>query len=484
MRPTKGKKAAFIGFGIFLAFMAVCTITAKGIYRSGLAKVTTQTPYGSSLVHMIKAVGTVKQGQEYGVYTESGLRVSAVAVRKGEYFDAGAPLFQVDASDLHNIIAAKELEIRKLEILLEDQIQAEQKQNREREAAVVRSREDYENILREADSQIENCRQALEAANQELALYDQYLRNVSQGGSSVSGSDTGNGQSGDLAGGDAGSEGAAQIEYGQQEKRHQLLRNIDSCRQALEEAERSKETALQAAARVIEDAENGLTEDPDTGAQELVIAYQEKELHRLWEIAERDGWIYSEASGRVTECRVAVGERTQDGADILYARDDGKKVIEAFFEKENGRYLTQNTEFLLNAVLPGGRRVSDTVVMNYMETSEDGNIYTEMSPGSLDLPIGQNVELSYRGQTDHFNTCISAACVHREEQGGNYVYVAEEREGILGTEWRVRKVYITILDQTDSVVAVESAEIGADTRIVETTTKELADGDAVRPVSP
>ena len=73
-----------------------------------------------------------------------------------------------------------------------------------------------------------------------------------------------------------------------------------------------------------------------------------------------------------------------------------------------------------------------------------------------------------------------AECIHGEEQGGYYVYVAEEREGILGTEWKVRKVFVTILDRTDSVAAVESAEIGGDTRIVTTSSKELADGDTVR----
>ena len=111
-------------------------------------------------------------------------------------------------------------------------------------------------------------------------MYDQYLAEISQGGS-VSGSDTENSQNGYLASGDMGSEGAAQLEYGQQEKRLQLLQNLTSCRQALEEAERSKETTLQAASRAIEDAENGLEVLSAGGAEELDIAYREKELYRL-----------------------------------------------------------------------------------------------------------------------------------------------------------------------------------------------------------
>lgn len=127
MKLTRGRKAAMIGFGIFLAFMEVCTIAARGIYRSGLAQVTAQAPYGSSLVHEVRADGTVKQGQECGIYAESGLRVAAVAVRKGEYFEAEEPLFQIDTDDLQRLIDAKELEIEKLRSQYKEQLLEEDK---------------------------------------------------------------------------------------------------------------------------------------------------------------------------------------------------------------------------------------------------------------------------------------------------------------------------------------------------------------------
>lgn len=463
---TKGKKAAMAGFGIFLVFMAVCTVAAKGIYRSGLAQVTAQTPYGSSLVHEIKANGTVKQGQEYGVFTESGLRVSAVAVRKGEYFEPGTPLFQVDLDDLQRMIEGKELEIEKLRSLQKEQLQAEQKTDREQRTAAARSREDYDNAVREADAQISQCRQELDTARQELELYDRYLSLLSQDAPGVSGGDA------DTV--------IPEQQYTQQEKRMQLLQEVISRTRALEDAERSKETALQAAGRVIEDAEGSLAFDPPAGTEALDIAWQEKELVRLRELMERDGWIYSESAGRVTECRLAVGERTQDGAGILYASDDGERIIEAIFTEGSGSCLTLNAELSLKAVLPGGSRVNGKVLLNFMEILENGDVLAEMRVEDPEMEIGQNVELSYRVQTDHYAACVPAGCVHSDGQGGNYVYVAEEREGILGTEWKVRKVFVTILDCTDSVVAVESAEISTDTRIIVDAAKELNDGDVVR----
>lgn len=461
---TKGKKATVIGFGAFLVFMAVCTVTAKGIYRSGLAQVTAQNPYSSSLVHEIKANGTVKQGQEYGVFTESGLRVSAVSVRKGEYFEPGTPLFQVDLSDLQQIVEGKELEIEKLRSLWKEQLQAEQKIDREQRTAAVRSREDYDNIVREADARIDQCRQALDTARQELELYDRYLALLPQDAPGVSGGDA----------------VIPEQYYDRQEKRMQLSKEVISCTRALEDAERSKEAALQAAERVIEDAEGSLASDPSAGTEELDIAWQEKELARLRELMERDGWIYSEAAGRVTECRLSVGERTQDGAGILYAADDGEKIIEAVFTEGSGSYLTLNAELSLKAILPGGNRINGKVLLSFMEILENGDTLAEMQIEDPEMKIGQNVELSYRVQTDNYGACVPARCVHSDGQGGDYVYVAEEREGILGMEWKVRKVFVTVLDRTDSVAAVESAEITTDTRIITNTTKELNDGDAVR----
>lgn len=466
---TRGKKAAVIGFFAFLVFMAVCTVAAKGIYRSGLAQVTAQTPYSSSLVHEIKANGTVKQGQEYGVFTESGLRVSAVSVRKGDYFEPGTPLFQVDLGDLQRIIEGKELEIEKLRSLWREQLQADQRSDREQRTAVVRSREDYDHTVREADARIDQCRQALDTARQELELYDRFLALLPQDAPGVSG-------------GDAGAVTPEQ-QYSQQEKRMQLSKEVISCTRALEEAERSKEAALQAAGRAIEDAEGSLASNPSAGAEALDIAWQEKELARLRELMERDGWIYSEAAGRVTECRLAVGERTQDGAGILYAADDGEKIIEAVFTEGSGSYLTLNAELSLKAILPGGSRISGKVPLSFMETLDNGDTLAEVHIEDSEMKIGQNVELSYRAQTENYAACVPVRCVHSDGQGGDYVYVAEEREGILGTEWRVRKVFVTVLDRTDSVAAVESAEITTDTRIIADAAREWNEGDAVRLIS-
>lgn len=461
---TKGKKLAVIGFCIFLGFMAVCTVIAKGIYRSRLPKVITQVPYSGSFTHEIKAEGVVKQGQEYGIFVESGLRVSTVAVRNGAYFEEGEPLFQVCTDDLQEIIDEKELEINQLKSIHKENIQTENDKKQKQQTAAARAKEDYDNVCKEADDRIEACMQALEAARQELSLYEGYLEHFQADGS--------------VSGGDAGDGDSAQ-QYNLQEKRLKLQQNVESCNQELENAKHQKDTALQAASRAIEDAANNssINSSADENTA-LEIAHKEKKLLKLKRLKEAEGWVYSEFAGRVIECRLAVGKRTQDEAGILYALDEGEKVIEAVFKGGIGSSLELGEKLSLKANQEGGTRINTSVVIAYLEKLENGDTLAEMSGEGLDINIGQTVELSCFRYTENYAACISSLCIHDEE--GSYVYVAEEREGILGTEWKVRKVFVTILDQTDMMTAVGSAEISEDTKIVVTSTEDLTNGDVVR----
>ena len=83
--------------------------------------------------------------------------------------------------------------------------------------------------------------------------------------------------------------------------------------------------------------------------------------------------------------------------------------------------------------------------------------------------------MSYQAQSSLYETCICS-----DEQGGNFVYVVEERKGILGMEWSVRKVFVRILDQTDRIAAIESVEINQNTQVVLYHSGELDEGAVVR----
>lgn len=74
------------------------------------------------------------------------------------------------------------------------------------------------------------------------------------------------------------------------------------------------------------------------------------------------------------------------------------------------------------------------------ETGSAQDAAGRLSIANEEGEIGQTGRLRYRLQTEPYPLCIPAACIYEEDESW-YVYVAEEQEGILGTEWRVRPVW-------------------------------------------
>ena len=135
----------------------------------------------------------------------------------------------------------------------------------------------------------------------------------------------------------------------------------------------------------------------------------------------------------------------------------------------------------MKAAMSDGSRITGTAQVEYVEKGADGMFYARLSFDRPEISIGQTVELSCRMQTENYTVCVPVNCIYTEDiMGAFYVYIAEERQGILGTEWKVRKVFVRILDQNDTAAAIQSMELTAESRIVTGANKPLADGDTVR----
>ena len=587
MKLTKGKKIALTYFGVFLGFMAVCTVAAKGIYTSGLPKVTVTKPFRTSLTHSVNVNATVRQGQEYGIYAETGLRVDTVSVGNGDLFQAGQELFRVETEDLADQIAEHRLELAKLEAQQAEALKTNSHDKKDQQTGVARARENYDTAVLAADAQIERCLQDLEAARAELALYEQYLTDSAEGtdkdnigeggerpgentdpgewpGGNIWGKPVGPGigkgslaetpeeasgetpeenpapenavktleesgenpeeasgetpeenpapenageaseensagsppeSTGSGTPGEPGETGSGKLqevageetdyeqEYIRQEKRLQLEQRVMACQQALEEAQRQKETALLEAARTMEDAES--VRSPDASAVNILsldIGYRKEKLERLEQLAQAEGRVYAEGNGIVVDCRLRVGERIPDGAVILYALDDGERVLNTVFYKEQQEYISVGTQFDMEVFLPDGSRQTGTALLEYLEEGEE-SLLGELSFDLQQTRIGQSAQLSCKLQTDVFETVVQKTCIYDGPGETHYLFVAEEHQGILGTEWRVRKVKITVEDQNETMAAVSSAELTSESRVVAGSDKQLLDGAVVRVVN-
>lgn len=451
------QKRAIVILLIFLGFIAACTIIAKGIYRAGLARVTVEIPSSISITQSIRINGSVAIGPEYGVYVPQGLRVGTVLVQQGDIVEAGQPLFCLEADDLEEQMELTQWEIAHIKAQLADQENSiqEDKQNRNKETA--RLQEDYDRMVRRWDIQIAQKRQNYENAKknreeqEELAASD-----------SVSGGD------------------ALNIES---------LKAVENAAAwDVETAILDKEEAILDWQRSLEDTAKELTNaqaEKITLQNQLLLA--EKNLAKQKTLAAENGWVTAEEAGVISGCHIQTGERTGDGACLLYSVAGAGGQVEAILSAEQYSYLSVGDTVELTYKLPSGERCEEQGVITYLEAEESQsrmrvNLLSEeaISNENANWSIGQSVQIQYVHKSERYPFVIPSSALHANQTGGYFVYVVEEREGILGMEECIRVIDVTVLEQNNTLAAVEGSGITQDSRVVIGTSRELTENGVVR----
>ena len=84
-------------------------------------------------------------------------------------------------------------------------------------------------------------------------------------------------------------------------------------------------------------------------------------------------------------------------------------------------------------------------------------------------------------QGEYHDLTLPADAVYEDSGGGYYIFTLNEKEGILGSEYYVEKIKVQVKDRNDRYAALESGTISADTKVIVYATKELKQGESVRP---
>ncbi|MCM1111920.1 MAG: hypothetical protein NC399_01560 [Muribaculum sp.] len=435
-----GKKGILAGLAVFLGFMLACTVAAKGIYSNGLPRVQLCQPEKKSLHYEIDGRGAVLPGMTYGVYVPQGVRVHTVCVRAGEQIREGDALLELDAADLEVRIQEAASERNYLKAQLDDLTSGADRQSREQKRLAERLQEDYEGLLAQQDLLVENAKLAVESARIRMAEI----------GEDPSGTD---------------------LAYKTAEKELELAEN------ALEQARLNRIEALQNWSRSLEDAQDGLLQ----ATAERVrlsgeLAAQDRTLEEFKQLQEDGGKVFAKEAGTVLECMTKTGARTGDGACILYTKSgDG---VEITLPETDGQRLSIGDVVSLQCktVIGENRRFEGTVA--YQE-SENGQRTLRIEADVSGLPAGQTVSMNYSCNSESYETVIPDSALYRDSFSA-WVYTVEEVEGILGTEHRIRRMPVTVLEENGQYAAVTGAGLTQESRIVERSNQELAENAAVR----
>ncbi len=426
-------KKVIIGFAAFLGFMVICTLISKSVYAYRLPMVSTCVPESKYIEHKVEAQGIVEAGGEKTVTYLAGLRIDSVLVHAGDRVEEGDALFQVDLEDLKELIEEKKSEMSKVSLQINAILENQAIEQQKREVELARAREDYDTTSRLQDTQVGRAMESYVQAENDLE------------------------------------------ENGGEEA---LKDALQSAAYGEADAKAARDEAVKQAQRKVEDLlwPEEVTTELETARLEQIILSEK--LQEYQKVLDDQGVVTAPFGGVVTKIAVGAGERIPDTALLLLSDESLPCQLKILLDKEQKKYISLGDQVLVS--LEGkGRELEEKV--DYLAASE---LSPEKYEALITLPEGTGIPglsgtISRTESGEKYRLCIPAAAVHSEDNR-NYVYVLKEREGILGQEYYVDEINVSVIDKNDNWAAIEEGTVDKESRIILSATKEVKTGESVR----
>lgn len=461
------KKKIGCGFIIFLIFMWLCTLISKSIYASRLPMVTTCGIDSKYIEHVVEAEGIVEAGAKLPVTALGGLRVVEVSVQAGDRVEEGDLLFTVDLEDMKEIMAQQELDRQKTQLQIDAILHNRELAQEKKELEEARAREDYDALARYQDTLV--GRAAENVAQAEEALDELQAENRAH--------------EDDWKKEDGEQKTEEEIEAerkAREEEEERLKQKLQAAAYAEADAKWNRDNAVKDAGRKVEDVISEEDQDAALAVYQAEAEGIQEKLSAYQAVLDGGGKITAPMSGMVTDVYVQAGGRVPDTASFLLADDEAPYQFCVTLTKEEKTYVNLSDDVKLKL----GDRKEVNARVDYLAENEN-------APGSFTARIQLPEETGMPGQSgtmtcakagEKQSCCIPLLALH-EDQNKSYVYVAGEREGILGTEYYVEEINVSVVDKNDKFAAVEGA-LTEESRIIQSADKEIKRGDVIRLASP
>lgn len=459
----KRRKRIIGGLAAFMVFMWLCTLISKSIYASKLPMVSTTRTDSKYIEHIVEAEGIVEAGAKLPVTVLSGLRVEELAVQTGDKIEEGDLLFTVDLEDMKQIMEEQELAAQKVQLQIDAIIHNKELAQNQKALEEARAREDYDALARYQDTLVGRAAEGVVQA--EEALEELQAENRAHEGDW------------EKEDGERKTEEEMEAERKAREQEEERLKQeLQAAAYAEADARWNRDNTIKDAGRKVEDILQEDNADATLAVYRSELAAVQEKIAAYQEIVEQEGRITSPLGGMVTDVYVQTGGRVPDTASFLLADDEVPCQFRVPLTKEQKSYVNLNDDVKLQL---DGRKKIDAKV-DYIEENENmPGTYTALLrlPEETGTP-GLSGKMTCSKAGDKYPCCVSLLALHAENDR-NFVYVVNEREGILGTEYYVEEITVSVADKNDNFAAIEGA-VTEESRIIESSTKEIKKGDVVR----
>lgn len=438
------KKRLGMGFGIFMAGMLVMTFVSRVIYVSQMPRVKWSYFSAASIQNTFLSEGTLEAVNAQAVTGMEGLLVKKVCVAAGEWIEAGTVLYEVDLEDLEMQLSLLEAEER----VWQAQVQTEKK---EAATEAARAAEDYESAAVELERKIAEEMILLEQAQEDM---DTHMFRIPQ------------------------EDAPDEVWIAWADERTRIDREIKERQRAIEETGQEKEKVLREAARSMEDARNvqSQVEGAYSAGFSSIGQVQERE-HKIavWkELAERDGRVAAGQEGTVLEVMIQAGTRMGEGAVMRYADAQGSLVFRTVIPQENKSMV--HTGDRVHLSFPGSPEEVDEEIDSIIQENGGYRVTVWLEAGVAQGRTEGVMEVV--STSEIYDFVIPKRALHHDGDM-YYIYVLEEKNGILGTELCVRRLPVRLLDGNEDKAAVTDDLLESGMKVVVEYDRELGNGMAV-----
>lgn len=459
----KRRKRIVAALAAFMVFMWLCTLVSKSIYASKLPMVSTTRADSKYIEHIVEAEGIVEAGAKLPVTALSGLRVKEIAVQAGDRVEEGDLLFTVDLDDMKQIMEEQELAAAKTRLQIDAIVHNKELAQNQKALEEARAREDYDALARYQDTLVGRAAEGVaqaEEALEELQAENREHENDWQ-----------------KEDGESKTEEEMEAERKAREQEEERLKQeLTAAAYAEADAKWNRDNTIKDAGRKVEDILQEESADATLAVYRAELAAVQEKIDAYKAVLKQEGKIVSPMGGMVTDVYVQTGGRVPDTASFLLADDSVPCQFRVSLTKEQKSYVNLNDDVKLEL---DGRKKMDAKV-DYIEENESApGSYTALLrlPEETGMP-GLSGKMICSRVGEKYPCCVSLLALHSENDR-NFVYVVSEREGILGTEYYVEEITVSVADKNDNLAAIEGA-VTEESRIIESSTKEIRKGDVVR----
>ena len=381
----------------------------------------------------MEAQGIVEAGGEKTVTYLAGLRIDSVLVHVGDRVEEGDALFQVDLEDLKELMEEKKNEMSKVSLQINAILENQAIEQQKREVELARAREDYDTTSRLQDTQVGRAMESYVQAENDLE------------------------------------------ENGGEEALKDALQNAAY---GEADAKAARDEAVKQAQRKVEDLlwPEEITIELETARLEQTVLSEK--LQEYQKVLDNQGVVTAPFGGVVTKIAVGAGERIPDTSVLLLSDESLPCQLKILLDKEQKKYISLGDQVLVS--LEGKSKELEEKV-DYLAASE---LSPEKYEAFITLPEGTGIPglsgtVSRSESGEKYRLCIPTVAVH-SENNRNYVYVLKEREGILGQEYYVDEINVSVIDKNDNWAAIEEGTVDKESKIILSATKEGKTGERVR----